>query len=134
MTISTARTLPPQLREIQLQTEELARGYGLDFFETIFEVLDLEELCMFAAYGGFPVRYPHWRFGAEFDAYTARVPLFFPKFVGGNAPAAPTAHESDEAFSWAQYRRNREYRALLGTVGAMGMVWLRMWIRARFGY
>jgi protein-S-isoprenylcysteine O-methyltransferase Ste14 len=74
------------------------------------------------------------RFGAEFDAYTARVPLFFPKFVGGNAPAAPTAHESDEAFSWAQYRRNREYRALLGTVGAMGMVWLRMWIRARFGY
>ena len=67
MAISTARTLPPQLRDIQLQMESLARGYGLDFFETIFEVLDLEELCMFAAYGGFPVRYPHWRFGAEYD-------------------------------------------------------------------
>ncbi len=67
MTISTARTLPPQLRDIQMQMEELARSYGLDFFETIFEVLDLEELCMFAAYGGFPVRYPHWRFGAEYD-------------------------------------------------------------------
>jgi len=74
------------------------------------------------------------RFGAEFDAYAARVPLFFPKLFAENAPAAPTAHESDESFSWAQYRRNREYRALLGTVGAMGMVWLRMWIRARFGY
>ena len=74
------------------------------------------------------------RFGAEFDAYAARVPLFFPKFFAGNTPAAPLAHESDEAFSWAQYRRNREYRAFLGTVGAMGMVWLRMWIRARFGY
>lgn len=67
MAISTARTLPPELRDIQLRMEELGRGYGLDFFETIFEVLDLEELCMFAAYGGFPVRYPHWRFGAEFD-------------------------------------------------------------------
>jgi stage V sporulation protein R len=67
MSISTARTLPPQLREIQIQMEALAKSYGLDFFETIFEVLDLEELCMFAAYGGFPVRYPHWRFGAEYD-------------------------------------------------------------------
>lgn len=67
MSISTARTLPPELRDIQLRMEELGRGYGLDFFETIFEVLDLEELCMFAAYGGFPVRYPHWRFGAEYD-------------------------------------------------------------------
>ncbi len=67
MTISTHRTLPPELREIQIKTEEIARGYGLDFFETIFEMLDLEELCMFAAYGGFPVRYPHWRFGAEYD-------------------------------------------------------------------
>lgn len=67
MSISTARTLPPQLRDVQLQMEALAKSYGLDFFETIFEVLDLEELCMFAAYGGFPVRYPHWRFGAEYD-------------------------------------------------------------------
>jgi len=74
------------------------------------------------------------RFGLEFDAYAARVPLFFPKLFAGSAPAAPKAHQSDEAFSWAQYRRNREYRALLGAVGAMGMVWLRMWIRARFGY
>ena len=67
MSISTARTLPPKLRDIQIQMEALAKSYGLDFFETIFEVLDLEELCMFAAYGGFPVRYPHWRFGAEYD-------------------------------------------------------------------
>ncbi|MBM4075659.1 MAG: SpoVR family protein [Planctomycetes bacterium] len=67
MAISTHRVLPQELRDIQLRTEEIARGYGLDFFETIFEMLDLEELCMFAAYGGFPVRYPHWRFGAEYD-------------------------------------------------------------------
>jgi protein-S-isoprenylcysteine O-methyltransferase Ste14 len=74
------------------------------------------------------------RFGAQFEAYAVRVPLFLPRLFSRNAPAATTADESDEAFSWAQYRRNREYRALLGTVGAMAMVWLRMWIRARFGY
>ena len=67
MSISTYRPLPRELREIQLEMEEIARGYGLDFYETIFEMLDYEELSMFAAYGGFPVRYPHWRFGAEFD-------------------------------------------------------------------
>jgi protein-S-isoprenylcysteine O-methyltransferase Ste14 len=74
------------------------------------------------------------RFGAEFDAYAARVPLFFPKLFSGNAPTASTARELDEAFSWAQYRRNREYRALFGAIAAMGLVWLRMWIRARFGH
>lgn len=67
MAISTYRTLPPEIRDIQQSMEAHARSYGLDFFECIFEMLDLEELCMFAAYGGFPVRYPHWRFGAEYD-------------------------------------------------------------------
>lgn len=67
MLISTHRPLPNRIRDIQLQMEEYARLYGLDCYETIFEMLDLEELCMFAAYGGFPTRYPHWRFGAEYD-------------------------------------------------------------------
>jgi stage V sporulation protein R len=67
MSISTHRQLPPELRDIQLAMEARAKQQGLDVFETIFEVLDLEELCMFAAYGGFPVRYPHWKFGAEYD-------------------------------------------------------------------
>ena len=67
MAISTHRSLPPEIQDVQQEMEYHARAYGLDFFETIFEMLDLEELCMFAAYGGFPVRYPHWRFGAEYD-------------------------------------------------------------------
>jgi len=67
MSISTYRQLPPELHDIQLAMEAKAVEQGLDVFETIFEVLNLEELCMFAAYGGFPVRYPHWRFGAEYD-------------------------------------------------------------------
>ena len=67
MSITTYRQLPAEIRDIQLQMEDVARSYGLDFFDTIFEMLDYEELSMFAAYGGFPVRYPHWRFGAQFD-------------------------------------------------------------------
>ncbi len=67
MAISTHRPLPSEIRDIQDQMKEIAASYGLDFYETIFEMLDYEELSMFAAYGGFPIRYPHWRFGAEFD-------------------------------------------------------------------
>ncbi len=67
MPVTTHRQLPQEIRDIQLEMEAIAASYGLDFFETIFEFLDYEELSMFAAYGGFPVRYPHWRFGAEFD-------------------------------------------------------------------
>jgi protein-S-isoprenylcysteine O-methyltransferase Ste14 len=78
------------------------------------------------------------RFGTDFDAYASRVPLFFPNIVASRGSQSVEKSASDDyengLFSWAQYRRNREYRALFGAVGAMGMVWLRMWIRARFGY
>lgn len=47
--------------------EQRARDEGLDFFETIFEFVDYEELSMFAAYTGFPIRYPHWRYGSQYD-------------------------------------------------------------------
>ena len=49
------------------QIEDYARGYGLDFFPTIFEVVDYDQLNAVAAYGGFPTRYPHWRFGMEYE-------------------------------------------------------------------
>ena len=53
-----------------MKIEEWAREYGLDFFETIFEMLDYEEMNMVAAYGGFPNRYPHWKFGMEYERLT----------------------------------------------------------------
>lgn len=78
------------------------------------------------------------RFGPDFDAYSSRVPLFFPNpFARGKSqsPANSAANaEANGGFSWAQYRRNREYRALFGAIGAMATVCLRMYIRARFGY
>jgi len=59
--------LPADLADIQRQMESHARGYGLDCFPTIFEVVDCEQLNEIAAYGGFPTRYPHWRFGMEYE-------------------------------------------------------------------
>jgi stage V sporulation protein R len=59
--------LPPHLSDIQREIEGYAKGFGLDFYETIFEVLGYDEINMVAAYGGFPNRYPHWRFGMEYE-------------------------------------------------------------------
>ena len=56
-----------QLWEIKEHIRERARAYGLDFFETIFEVVDYKKINELAAYGGFPTRYPHWRFGMEYE-------------------------------------------------------------------
>jgi protein-S-isoprenylcysteine O-methyltransferase Ste14 len=68
------------------------------------------------------------RYGSAFEEYAAHVPLFFPHPFGSSsgdgAPDGPPAKE----FSWAQYRRNREYQALIGTIVALGFVWLRMWV------
>ena len=59
--------LPANLSEIQVKIEGYARDYGLDFYPTIFELIDADQLNAIAAYGGFPTRYPHWRFGMEFE-------------------------------------------------------------------
>jgi stage V sporulation protein R len=67
VTLALRRELTPTLRHLQVEMEAHARSYGLDFFETIFELVDYEEMASIAAYGGFPNRYPHWRFGMEFE-------------------------------------------------------------------
>src|SRR5687768_1277326 len=59
--------LPPHLRVLKDEIEGYAREYGLDFYETIFEVVDAEDLNEIAAYGGFPTRYPHWSFGMQYE-------------------------------------------------------------------
>ncbi len=60
-------TLPTYLREEQEKIERVAREEGLDFFPTEFEILSYDRLNEVAAYSGFPTRYPHWRFGMEYE-------------------------------------------------------------------
>ncbi len=59
--------LPPYLVDLQHIVEKHARDFGLDFFPTIFEMVDYRRMNEVAAYGGFPVRYPHWRFGMDYE-------------------------------------------------------------------
>lgn len=59
--------LTPELEKWRLKILKVAEGYGLDMFETIFEMITYDQINQFAAYGGFPVRYPHWRFGMEYE-------------------------------------------------------------------
>jgi stage V sporulation protein R len=63
----STHALPAELAAMQVRIEGFARAYGLDFPETIYEVLDFDEMNMVAAYGGFPNRYPHWKFGMEYE-------------------------------------------------------------------
>ena len=60
-------SLPIELISIVRNLEEKARSVGLDFFTTMFELVDYKQLNEIAAYGGFPTRYPHWRWGMEYE-------------------------------------------------------------------
>ncbi len=55
------------VREAQIKIEAYAKKCGLDFFDTIFEMVSTDQMTAFAAFDGFPVRYPHWQFGMRYD-------------------------------------------------------------------
>ncbi len=60
-------SLPLHLWEIKEDIRQIAEGLGLDFFKTYFEIIDYKRMNEIAAFGGFPTRYPHWRFGMEYE-------------------------------------------------------------------
>jgi protein-S-isoprenylcysteine O-methyltransferase Ste14 len=60
-------------------------------------------------------------YGAAFVEYSSRVPAFWPRLT----PAA----SDGEHFSWAQYRKNREYEAAVGLAVAMLILWSIMLLR-----
>jgi stage V sporulation protein R len=60
-------SLTLELTQLRDEIRGYATEYGLDPFETIFEMVDSDQINSLAALGGFPVRYPHWRFGMDYD-------------------------------------------------------------------
>lgn len=60
--------LTPELERERLKIKKIAESYNLDFFETIFELVSYDQINQLAAFGGFPVRYPHWKFGMEYES------------------------------------------------------------------
>ncbi|MGD9488617.1 MAG: SpoVR family protein [Calditrichaceae bacterium] len=56
-----------ELAKSKMEIEGYAREYNLDFYQVVFELLQYDEISEIAAKGGFPTRYPHWRFGMEYE-------------------------------------------------------------------
>jgi hypothetical protein len=73
-------------------------------------------------------------YGTEYVEYAARVPLFWPALRGysSQAPGAESqtgARNARGGFSWALYRRNREYQALAGFLAVMALLGIVMRLR-----
>jgi len=81
-------SLPPELERLRREIEGYAASYGLDFFPTIFQILDFDQMNEIASYGGFPTRYPHWRFGMEYEnlqrSYTYGLHKIYEMVVNNN--------------------------------------------------
>ena len=59
--------IPPELAKLIPEILQSCRDFGLDFYPTIIQMLTHDEISEVAAYGGFPVRYPHWKWGMEYE-------------------------------------------------------------------
>ena len=59
--------LTPELENERKKILQIAKNCGLDCFETVFELINYDQISQIASYGGFPVRYPHWKFGMEYE-------------------------------------------------------------------
>lgn len=86
MTYNTQLT--PELLDLTISIAETSKENGLDFFKTVFELVDYKQLNEIAAYGGFPTRYPHWRFGMDYErlskSYTYGLSVIYEMVINNN--------------------------------------------------
>lgn len=59
--------LSPELKELLPRIFKEVHDFGCDFFPTVVQMLTYDEISEVAAYSGFPVRYPHWKWGMEYE-------------------------------------------------------------------
>ena len=80
--------LTADLQKAKEEIERYARDFGLDFFETHFELLEYDELNEVAAFSGFPSRYPHWRHGMVYEellkSYTYGISKIYELVINNN--------------------------------------------------
>lgn len=65
--MNRTKPISGDLLKLKNEIEGYAVEAGLDFFPQIFEVCDYDTINILAAQGGFPSRYPHWKFGMDYD-------------------------------------------------------------------
>lgn len=49
------------------EIDRVCKEFGLNYPPFVVEFLTYDEISEVAAYGGFPIRYPHWRWGMEYE-------------------------------------------------------------------
>ena len=59
--------LSKELKELAPKILQSCKDWGLDFYPTVVQLLTYDEISEIAAYNGFPVRFPHWSFGMEYE-------------------------------------------------------------------
>ena len=87
------------LEEPVTEAANLAQKLGLDPFPVNYWIVDYDEMNELIAYGGFQQRYPHWRWGMQYDRQQKQG-----QFLGGKAfeivnndnPAHAFLQESNE--------------------------------------
>ena len=60
-------SVPKEFMDLLPTVLQKCTEFGLDYFPPILEMLDYDHMSETAAYGGFPVRYPHWKWGMEYE-------------------------------------------------------------------
>lgn len=61
-----------ELQEVAEDARKLAEKLGLEPYEVKYWVVDHDEINRAVAYGGFQTRYPHWRWGMNYDRQRKR--------------------------------------------------------------
>ena len=56
-----------ELRAVVREARALASKLGLDGHDVEYWLVDYDEMNRLIAYDGFPTRYPHWRWGMQYD-------------------------------------------------------------------
>ena len=62
------------------EAANLAEKFGLDPFPVSYWIIDYDDMNELIAYGGFQTRYPHWRWGMQYDRQQKQG-----QFMGGKA-------------------------------------------------
>ncbi len=80
--------LTPELADIAANLLAESEKVGLDCFPTVFEMVDYKQINEIAAYGGFPTRYPHWRWGMDYErlskSYEYGLSLIYEMVINNN--------------------------------------------------
>lgn len=59
--------MPENIKKLLPKIFQAVTAFGCDYYDTVVQFLTYDEMSEIAAYGGFPVRYPHWKWGMEYE-------------------------------------------------------------------